>query len=197
LIETNRLLLRLPENSDIDAWTAMLTDQDVARYLGPPIDSRGAVATHIQAIRDRHEADGFGLLAVVRKEDGRVIGRSGFLVWDKRTWSPTTLREAGNHAEVEIGWTLVRDCWGFGYATEAGEACRDHGFDELHLRRIAAVIQHDNQRSIAVARRLGMSHERDIRTRKGFAAQLWIVTARPNDKDGVVPGCGPGRSERR
>ena len=63
----------------------MLTDQEVARYLGPPIDSRDAVAAHIRTIRERHKADGFGLLAVVLREDGRVIGRSGFLVWDSRT----------------------------------------------------------------------------------------------------------------
>jgi RimJ/RimL family protein N-acetyltransferase len=177
VIETERLLLRLPDDSDIGAWTAMSTDREVTRYLGPPIDSRDAVAAHIRTILERHEVDGFGLLAVVRKEDGRVIGRSGFLVWDRRTWTPTVLRDVRKHAEVEIGWTLVRDCWGFGYATEAGEACRDHGFTILDLRRIAAVIQHGNERSIAVARRLGMSREQDIRTGGGFEAQLWIVTS--------------------
>jgi RimJ/RimL family protein N-acetyltransferase len=174
-LETDRLLLRPPEDSDIDAWTAMLTDPEVARYLGPPFASRADVAAHIRTMQERHRSDGFGLLAVVRKDDGVVIGRSGFLVWDTRTWSTATLREAGRHAEVEIGWTLARDAWGFGYATEAGAACRDHGFGRLGLSRIAAVIQHGNDRSIAVAHRLGMSHERDIRTAKGFEAQLWAV----------------------
>jgi RimJ/RimL family protein N-acetyltransferase len=177
-IETERLLLRVPDDSDLDAWTAMLTDPEVARYLGPPFASRAAVAAHIDTVRERHEADGFGLLAVVRKDDGAVIGRSGYLVWDTRTWSTTTRREAGGHADVEIGWTLARDAWGFGYATEAGAACRDHGFARLGLRRIVAVIQHGNDRSIAVARRLGMRCERDIRTLKGFEAQLWVVDPR-------------------
>lgn len=175
MIETRRLLLRVPVESDTAGWTAILADPQVARYLGPPIDSRDAVAAHIRTVRERHEADGFGLLAVVRKEDGRLIGRSGFLVWDSRTWTPTTLREAREHAELEIGWTLALDCWGFGYATEAGAACRDHGFSSLKTRRIAAVIQHGNERSVAVARRLGMKLELAIRTAKGFEAQLWIV----------------------
>ena len=176
-IETEHLLLRAPDESDVDAWTAMLTDPEVARYLGPPFASRAEVAAHVRTVRERHEADGFGLLAVVRKDDGAVIGRAGFLIWDTRAWATTTLREAGRHAEVEIGWTLARDAWGFGYATEAGEACRDHGFARLGLSRIAAVIQHGNDRSIAVARRLGMRHERDIRTGKGFEAQLWVRVA--------------------
>jgi len=178
IIETERLLLRVPEDSDVDAWTAMLTDEEVARYLGPPFDSRAAVAAHVRTVRERHGADGFGLLAVVRREDRLVIGRSGFLVWDTGTWTTSTRRDADERAEVEIGWTLARDCWGFGYATEAGEACRDYGFTELGLTRIAAVIQHGNRRSTAVARRLGMRHEQDIRTAKGFEAELWIVRRR-------------------
>jgi RimJ/RimL family protein N-acetyltransferase len=176
-IETERLLLRMPDDSDLDAWTAMLTDLEVARYLGPPFASRAEVAAHIRTVRERHEADGFGPLAVVRKDDGAVIGRSGFLVWDTRSWATTTRREAGVHAEVEVGWTLARDAWGFGYATEAGAACRDHGFAHLGVSRIAAVIQHANERSFAVARRLGMTHERDIRTLKGFEAELWLVSS--------------------
>jgi RimJ/RimL family protein N-acetyltransferase len=155
----------------------MLVDPEVARYLGTSPDSRNAVLAHIATVRERHEVDGFGLLTMVRREDERVIGRAGFLVWDRRSWTPTTLAEAGEHAEVEIGWTLLRDCWGVGYATEAGEASRDYGFTVLGIKRIVAVIQHDNERSIAVARRLGMRPERDIRTANGFAAQLWIATA--------------------
>jgi RimJ/RimL family protein N-acetyltransferase len=174
-IETQRLLLRVPDDSDVDAWTAMLTDPEVARYLGPPFASRVEVADHIRMTRERHRADGFGLLAVVRKDDGAVIGRSGFLVWDTRIWATTTRREAGRHAEVEVGWTLAREAWGFGYATEAGEACRDHGFAHVGLSRIAAVIQPGNERSFAVARRLGMRYERDVRTLKGFEAELWLV----------------------
>jgi RimJ/RimL family protein N-acetyltransferase len=179
LIETERLVLRPPEDEDIDPWAAMLADPETARYLGPPIDSREAVMAHIRTVQDRHSSDGFGLLAVVRKSDGRVIGRSGFLVWDHRTWTPTTHREAAEHGQVEIGWTLAPDCWGLGYATEAGTACRDFGFTNLHQQRMAAVIQHGNERSIAVARRLGMRHEQDIRTGSGFAAQLWIATRAP------------------
>jgi RimJ/RimL family protein N-acetyltransferase len=177
VIDTERLILRRPEASDVDDWAAMLGDPEVARFLGPPLESREAVAAHIEIARERHQADGFGLLTVVRKEDGRVIGRSGFLVWDKRSWATTTLQDACEHAEVEIGWTLARDCWGFGYATEAGAACRDYGIGMLGLEQTAGVIQHGNDRSFAVACRLGMKRERDIVTANGFEAQFWITTA--------------------
>jgi RimJ/RimL family protein N-acetyltransferase len=176
MIETERLRLRVPEDADVDAWTAMLGDPDVARYLGPPLDTREAVAAHVRWIRELHAVDGFGPLAVVRKSDGRVIGRSGFLVWDTSTWQPRALAEAGGRAELEIGWTLAHDCWGFGYATEAGRACRDHAFAALGRDRIVALIDPENTRSIAVARRLDMRHERDIRVAQRFESQLWVVS---------------------
>jgi RimJ/RimL family protein N-acetyltransferase len=176
MIETERLRLRVPGDADVDAWTAILGDHEVARYLGPPLDTREAVAAHVRWIRELHAVDGFGPLAVERKSDERVIGRSGFLAWDTSTWQPSTLGEAGDRAEVEIGWTLARDCWGLGYATEAGGACRDHAFAALGLDRIVAVIHPENIRSLAVARRLDMQHERDIRVAQQFESQLWVVS---------------------
>jgi RimJ/RimL family protein N-acetyltransferase len=135
VIDTERLILRRPEASDVDDWPVMLSDPEVARFLGPPLESREAVAAHIEMALERYRADGFGLLTVVRKDDGRVIGRSGFLVWDKRSWPPATLQDACEQTEVEIGWTLARDCWGLGYATEAGAACRDYGIGMLGRAR--------------------------------------------------------------
>jgi RimJ/RimL family protein N-acetyltransferase len=174
-IETARLLLRRPGESDVEPWTKMLADPAVARYLGPPLGDRASVVAHMLAALERDEVDGFGMLTIERKQDHRAIGRSGFLVWDRRTWTPTTLLEADEHAEVEIGWTLARDCWGRGYATEAGAACRDSGFHSLGRDRIIAVIQPGNGRSMAVARRLGMQWEMDTRTAKGFDVQVWVA----------------------
>lgn len=177
MIETERLLLRAPVDDDVEPWTTLLTDPVVARYLGVAPRGRAEVAKHVRICRERHAADGFGLLAVERKEDGRVIGRSGFLVWDRRRWAPTTLRDAGEHGEVEIGWTLAPDVWGRGYATEAGAACLAHGLGVLERKRILAIIQHDNDRSAAVARRLGMRPEQDVRTARGFDVQVWVARA--------------------
>jgi ribosomal-protein-alanine N-acetyltransferase len=176
VIETARLLLRVPEDADAEPWRAMLADPEVARYLGPPRESREAVVAYIETVRERHAADGFGALAVVRRADSRVVGRSGFFVRDTRTWSTATLRVAGDHAEVEVGWALARDCWGSGYATEAAEACRDHGFARLGLQRIIALILAGNERSMAVARRLGMQHERDVHGPGGVDSHIFAVT---------------------
>jgi ribosomal-protein-alanine N-acetyltransferase len=60
---------------------------------------------------------------------------------------------------VEVGWRLGREHWGHGYATEAGQAALEFGFDQLELDQIVAMIGLDNSRSQQVAERLGMTRD--------------------------------------
>ena len=63
--------------------------------------------------------------------------------------------------EVGLFWALLPEHWGNGYAMEAARAMLSYAFDDLQLRRIVATTEHDNHRSIAVMRRLGMTIERN------------------------------------
>jgi len=173
ILETERLLLRPPTEDDLDAWTAILSHPDVSRFLQH--STRPEVVAHIRTVQRRHAIDGFGLLAVVRKDDSRVVGRAGLLVWDRRTWTPTTLRDAGHRAEVEIGWALDPEFWGRGYATEAGAASRDYALDELGRPRVISLIAHGNERSVNVAEKLGLAYERDVETFRGDVVQLFAL----------------------
>jgi RimJ/RimL family protein N-acetyltransferase len=60
---------------------------------------------------------------------------------------------------VDVGWTLARDVWGHGYATEGAVAALDYGFDSLQLNEVVAHTTAHNERSRAVMRRLGMTHD--------------------------------------
>ena len=173
ILETERLVLRDPKDDDVGAWTAMLGHPDVSRFLRH--STRPEVVAHIRTVRRRHAIDGFGLLAVVRKDDSRVVGRAGLLVWDRRTWTPTTLRGAGDHAEIEIGWALAPEFWGRGYATEAGAASRDYALEELGRPRVISLIAHYNERSVNVAEKLGLAYERDVETHRGEVVQLFSL----------------------
>jgi ribosomal-protein-alanine N-acetyltransferase len=68
-----------------------------------------------------------------------------------------------SHRTPEVGlfWALFSAHWGKGYATEAARAMVSFAFGELDLGRIVATTEHDNLRSIAVMRRLGMTIERN------------------------------------
>ena len=172
-LETERLVLRVPRAEDVDALTEIYSDAVVTRYVTGR--TRDEVVEFVDRVRRSHETDGFGLLVAERKEDARVIGRAGLLVWDSRTWVASSLAEAGEHAEVEVGWVLARDCWGRGYATEAGASCRDYAFDVLGRDRVIAVIHPENVASIAVARRLGLDDAGEILFRGVEPVRLYAL----------------------
>ena len=65
-------------------------------------------------------------------------------------------------SEVEVGYTLGRDYWGQGFATEAAGAVRDYALGELGAGRLIALIIHGNTASENVARKLGLEYERNI-----------------------------------
>ena len=85
---------------------------------------------------------GFAMFSVIEKSTGRWIGRVG--PWHPEGWPGT-----------EVGWGIVHDCWGRGYATEAATAAIDWAVDTLRWTDIIHVIAPTNARSQAVARRLG------------------------------------------
>jgi ribosomal-protein-alanine N-acetyltransferase len=106
------------------------------------------------ALIDEAEAsfdnNGFGLWAVERIEDCRLLGFTGFGVSNF---------DAPFCPAIDVGWTLARDVWGHGYATEGAVAALDFAFDQLRLDEVVSHTTAFNERSQAVMRRLGMSHE--------------------------------------
>jgi ribosomal-protein-alanine N-acetyltransferase len=88
----------------------------------------------------RWEENGIGFFVVERCDDRAFLGRVGLNVWDVRSWEHATLAGAGEYAQPELGWALVRSQWGRGYATEAALAVRDWAVsrtagEALRLRR--------------------------------------------------------------
>jgi RimJ/RimL family protein N-acetyltransferase len=163
VIETERLLLRKPRLEDVDDYEAPYADPEVMRYLG---DGSTATRERIEAGIPRWlahwEANGIGLCSMESRATGRVVGRTGFLVWDTGDWTVSTFAEAGGRADVEIGWMVAREHWGHGYATEAALALRDWSVAEHGLTRLISLIRPGNDRSVRVAEKLGESFEREV-----------------------------------
>jgi len=176
LITTERLVLRLPSLEDVDAYAAAYADPETMRYLGD-----GSTATREQVLQgiprwlERWEANGIGLFSAESRETGRLVGRVGFLVWDTGDWTVSDLAEAGERAKVELGWMVVREHWGHGYATEAALALRDWGIAERGLTRLISLIRPGNDRSVRVAEKIGESYEREI-VLMGQPASMYSLT---------------------
>jgi RimJ/RimL family protein N-acetyltransferase len=89
---------------------------------------------------------GYGLWAVEEKDSGRFVGRIGCV--NPEGWPG-----------FEVGWTLKREFWGKGYATEGGRRALEYAFNELHKPHVISLINAENHASIRVAERLGETLE--------------------------------------
>jgi ribosomal-protein-alanine N-acetyltransferase len=176
-LETERLLLRIPEPGDVDSYLEVFGDPQVIAFLGMTPQTREDNLRGIERMRLHWERYGIGLFSVVRKEDERLLGRVGFLMWDPERWVGAMREDLeGDRLELEIGWTLGSEHWNRGYATEAAVACRDWALGERGYTRLISLIAHGNAGSIRVAEKIGESFERDIeRPDLDYALGLWSL----------------------
>jgi RimJ/RimL family protein N-acetyltransferase len=149
-LSTGRLVLRPLRESDLDALARIYADPLTMRFLGG-VRTREATQSRLEWMVATHRQQGFGLWATTLREEGTLIGRCGILVQDVE-----------GATEHEIAYLLGSAWWGKGYATEAAAAIRDHARSELGLDRLISLINPENTPSQAVARRIGMNHERDL-----------------------------------
>ena len=168
LLTTARLTLRTFRRDDLPLYAELNRDPEVYRWLGGEPIPREWSDEIAEWANDCVEADGFGLVAVERTEDGAFLGMCGLH------------HQESFPDDVEAAWRLAAPHWGHGYATEAARAWLAHGFDVVGLDRIISTTDRDNLRSQAVMARLGMHYERDVRmvdSGQEFDAVLWSVTA--------------------
>ncbi|MFF7368358.1 GNAT family N-acetyltransferase [Streptomyces tricolor] len=137
--------LRVPTHEDAVAWHRVFADPEVMEFHGGR-PAELSVYEELTARQRRHDAEHGFCLWTLLDESGEVIGFTGAQPWPP-DWGPV--------GETEIGWRLGRAYWGRGYATAAARET---------LRRVraagvpgvVAMVRPGNERSIAVARRLGM-----------------------------------------
>ena len=172
-LETERLVLRLPRRDDAEALLDLVGDPEVMLPIGSEPGGIEVAVEHLERWIARWHTNGMGPFLVVRKEDGRVLGRVGPLVWNARTWEWTTLPDAGDHAQVELGWVIAREHWGRGYAPEAAREVRTWVYDDRGVERLISLIAPENTKSARVAEKLGCEPDKTV-TAGGSLAMIWV-----------------------
>jgi len=148
-LSTARLVLRRWADADREPFAALNADPEVMRYFRGPLD-RTASDAFADRIESSFDELGYGLWAVELRSSGEFIGFTGLA----RQTFPAHFTPA-----VEVGWRLGRSAWGNGYATEAARAALDFAFDVAGLEEVVSTTTRTNERSQAVMRRLGMTHD--------------------------------------
>jgi len=151
-LRTERLLLRNWEEHDRALFHRINSDDEVMKFFGFRRTRAGS-----DAMMDRLSMDissrGFGLCAAEIVETGETIGFVGL--------NPAALPGILPDDALEIGWRLVPEPWGKGYATEAARAWLAFAFRTLGLDEVVSFAVWNNLRSTAVMERIGMQRDPD------------------------------------
>jgi len=146
LLTTHRLTLRELTLADGPALAAILADPEVMRYSVRGVMSAHATLEFIQWCIESGTDAGLAPRAMVDNVSGSLIGFCGLN------------RERVDGAdEIELGYRLAPSFWGRGLATEAVRATLDHGFGELGLASIIAIVQPANVASVRVIQKVGFN----------------------------------------
>ncbi len=151
ILRTARLVLREFTVDDAAFIVALVNDPDWLRFIGErnvrsEDDARQFIAEQLVA---KYRTQGFGLWAMQRSGDGALVGMCGLV-------SRATL------ADIDLGYALLPQYRGAGYAREAGAVCLDYAAQVLKLARVVAITRPDNAASIRVLQSLGMVHEQTL-----------------------------------
>lgn len=170
-LETERLILRLPQLSDFDAYAAFMASER-ASFVGGPLE-RDMSWRNLGHMVGHWVLRGYGLFVITDKLDGRPLGMAGML--NPEGWP-----------EPELGWSLWEvSSEGKGIAREAVEAARAYAYGTLGWTTAISLIAPDNLASAGLARRLGAAPERAWELR-GKPVNIWRHPSADRLTDGGV-----------
>ncbi|MEM8618424.1 MAG: GNAT family N-acetyltransferase [Actinomycetota bacterium] len=163
-LRTDRVLLRPPRISDLDALVARRNEPEIAvlqSWALPYLRADGEALLRAAVEMGGPQVDRWWMLTITDPTDSVIYGDLALrLKWEGRT--------------AEIGFTLARKNWRQGYASESAAALIEHLFVERDVHRVEALLHPDNRASAHVLERCGLLYEG--RTRDSY----WVA-GQPSD----------------
>jgi RimJ/RimL family protein N-acetyltransferase len=151
--QTSRLLLRPFQVSDLAAFAAYRSDPEVARYQSWEAPYSLAQAkiyfAELKQAQPGKPGEWFAC-AIERQSAPGIIGDCAFQIM------------AYDPLQAQIGYTLAREHWKQGYASEAVRGLLDYLFDEYNLHRITATCDVENIASYRLLERVGLRREAQL-----------------------------------
>lgn len=143
VINTERLLIRETTVEDVDEFYKLYADESMTRYMEGlfenPEDEKRYQRDYIEKV---YGLMGFGVWTLVRKEDGRIIGRAGYSV-------------RNGFDDIELGFLVGKEFQRQGYCMEACRAILDYGKEVLQLDCVQTLVKAENSVSIHLCEKLG------------------------------------------
>jgi RimJ/RimL family protein N-acetyltransferase len=168
VIETARMSLREFTLGDAGFILELLNEPGFLRHIGDKgvrnlSDARSYIE---QGPLDSYRRHGFGLYSCcLRTGPDTLLGMCGLV---KREGLP----------DPDLGYAFLQRHWGRGYAVESAAASLDYAITQLKLPRILAITSLDNEPSMRVLEKIGMTFERLIQlSHSGEEVKLFCLSA--------------------
>lgn len=172
--ETERLTAEPWTLAQAPAAFKMYGDPEVMRYLGrngaaDTIGSLQEMEVRLARAIEKYSSQSHGYIyaALVEKLSGDVIGTA--------LLKPLELSEGGPAPEIEIGWHLAHDSWGRGYGTETGFGLLKYGFETLGLDQLHAIAYPENQASLRIMQKIGMTRQGSTNRYYGVSVEHYAM----------------------
>lgn len=151
-LTTTRLTLEPYADHHLDPMAAMFGDPEVTAFTYLGRQDREGTGRVLAGYRAFHEANGYGMYAIIDRGTGDYLGEAGLFV-------PPAVASA---ELLALRYALARSAWGKGIATEASAAVIDDAFGRLGKPAIIAGVVPHNLPSMRVMDRLGFSRGPEV-----------------------------------
>lgn len=146
--KSERLNFRLLQENDFDIWLPFFESSDTARFLAmDPNNTKEELCKFwFDKVFNRYENDLGGMNVLIDKSTGEFIGQCGLLV-----------QEVESQTRLEVGYSILPQFCGKGYAAEAAIKCKKFAFENNFTTSLISIIHPENIASEKVALKNGMS----------------------------------------
>lgn len=164
MIETEHLVMREYTLHDFDVLYEIMSDPETMKHYPEPFDeerTRNWIEWNIQNYKEY----GFGLWAVVLKENGEFIGDCG-----------VTIQNIDGELLPEIGYHIHKKYWRRGFGSEAARAVRDWAFKNTSYDRLYSYMKYTNVASYSTALSIGMKKIKEYSDEKNLISYAYAIT---------------------
>ncbi|MDI1355694.1 MAG: GNAT family N-acetyltransferase [bacterium] len=150
-LESERLTTSFLTLDDVPLWSHFFENEEAVTFIQDfePAKSMEHAEVWIERQMQRTKNNQYGLQALLNKSTGEFIGMCGLL-----------LQEVDGKLELEIGYHLLRNFWGKGYAGEAAQLFKEYAHVNNLGTSVVSIIHINNLRSQKVAITNNMKREK-------------------------------------
>jgi len=145
-LSTDRLEFRRLSLADKTALMEFYGDSEVTKYYMFEHDPETNCTKGIEKQLWRYKTYNVGMAGLIAKANNKLIGMCGLLH-----------QNINDQLYLEVGYGLMKQYWGNGYAIEAAKYCRDYAFKNKMADVLISIIHPDNISSQKVASKNGMT----------------------------------------